>query len=115
MCIRDRSRTAVQVGSLNKTNESEKSTCNERKRGNSVWLTGKIKSLPSEWVTSMIKTNVVAIQWNFNETGMQDGNGTWQLLCYKGTISVSYTHLDVYKRQEKKFHGDTTLNKRRVP
>ena len=39
------------------------------------------------FVTSGDRT-VTAIQWNFNETGMQDGNGTWRPLCYKGTIYI---------------------------
>ena len=39
---------------------------NERKRGNFVWPTGKMKS-PYEQVTSTVKTNVAAIQWKFNE------------------------------------------------
>ena len=59
--------TAVQVDALNQTNEKERSVCKERKRGYFVWPTGKIKSLPYEQVTPTIKTNVAAIQWEFNE------------------------------------------------
>ena len=78
--------TAVQVGLLNQTSderiEKEQSICNERKRGDFVWPTGKIKKLPYEQVTSTIKTNVAAIQWNFNEAGMKTEILIWRLLYY---------------------------------
>ena len=59
---REKSRTAVQVGSLSQTNERERNVCKERRKGDFVWPTGKMKSLPYEQVTSTIKTNVAAIQ-----------------------------------------------------
>ena len=67
-----------------------------------MWPTGKMKMLPSKQVTSTVKTNVAAIQWNFNEAGMQDGNCYMAatILCYKETIYVRETTNNVLLNKE---------------
>ena len=83
------SRTAVQVSSLKRTNERERKVGKERKRGDFVWSTGKMKSLPSEQVSSTVKTNIAVIQWNFNESDKQNGNVTWRTMPQRKQVPAA--------------------------
>ena len=60
-----------QVSSLNQTrgerSEKERSICNERKRVDFVWPTGKMKTLHCKQVTSTIQTNVHKVSTHTNK------------------------------------------------
>ena len=81
---RMKTRTAVHVSSLNQINESEQGVSKEKRRGDSVWPTGRMKFSPYKQVDHAVNTHN-------NETGMQDGSGTQWRLCYKGTMYFLYT------------------------
>ena len=95
--------TAVRISSLNQTSderiEKERSICNERKRVDFKWPTGKMKMLPYKQVTYTIKTNVYKVSMHTNVAAMQR-KGNEEIIQWNADVVYTRVNtIDVYKRQ----------------